>query len=292
VEKDAVAEMLVILSQRYQDSTTIQPPIDPVRAGLLADHCYHIDLELPLLLPFENFPRWDRLDYSSLQTYNNIQQWIEDTKDRIKKNSYHPLEIIEQIISHFFPYSQKLTYIQLSNLREFKETAQHFWQVKERLQVIENKINWQNKTVEDFIILLRKGTITANPYPFDLLDENNPTNNNSITLANIYQYRSFRGSHRWQFWLDIGSNLWNKGGSAELFAYSLFLKSWQKKPISIEEQINNEKERLLRIVQDLLARTTEKIFLCHSDLAVNGSEQINNSLLILSNLSSPIKSNI
>ncbi len=288
VEKDSVAEMLVILSQSYQDSTSTYPPIDPVRAGLIADHCYHIDLELPSLLPIENLPRWDRLSYPSLQAYNQIRAWINATKTKIKENNYHPLAVIEQAINHFFPYPLNLTYIQLSNLREFKETAQHFWQVQKRLQPEQNNPNLLSKSVADFIILLRKGTITANPYPFDLLEDNNPQNN-SLTIANIYQYRSFRGSHRWQFWLDVGSNLWSKGGSAELFAAPLFLQSWRSQSISPEEQIKVEEERLLRIVQDLLARATEKVFLCHSDLALNGTEQINSPLLTVCNLSLPVE---
>jgi hypothetical protein len=287
VERDSVAEMLVILSQCYQDSNSTYPPIDPVRAGLLADHCYHIDLELPSLLSGENLPRWDRLSYSSLQAYNQIRAWIEDSKLKIKQNNYPPLAVIEQAISYFFPCPQHLTYIQLSNLREFKETAHHFWQVQKRLQLDPSHPNLSSKTVADFIILLRKGTITANPYPFDLLTENNPKNS-SLIISNIYQYRSFRGSHRWQFWLDVGSNLWSKGGSAELFAAPLFLQSWQNQSFTPEQQIKLEEERLLRIVQDLLARATEKVVLCHSYLAVNGTEQINSPLLSLCNFSLPV----
>ena len=33
------------------------------------------------------------------------------------------------------------------------------------------------------------------------------------------------------------------------------------------------KQRLQRIVRDLLARAEERVFLCHSDLGVNGTEQ-------------------
>ena len=34
-----------------------------------------------------------------------------------------------------------------------------------------------------------------------------------------------------------------------------------------------DKERLQRILRDVMARATEKIFLCHSDMGVNGTEQ-------------------
>ena len=34
-----------------------------------------------------------------------------------------------------------------------------------------------------------------------------------------------------------------------------------------------DQERLARILRDVLARATAKVFLCHSDLGVNGTEQ-------------------
>jgi hypothetical protein len=41
-----------------------------------------------------------------------------------------------------------------------------------------------------------------------------------------------------------------------------------------EDDYIMDKQRLQRIIRDLLGRTTEKVFLCHSDLAVNGTEQM------------------
>jgi len=108
-----------------------------------------------------------------------------------------------------------------------------------------------------------------------------------ITLATIYQYRTSNQSHPWQFWLDISSNLWSKGGAAELFASPLFLRGWNKKPLTIEYQEKQEKERIDRVIHDLLSRATDKIFLCHSDLDVNGNEQMG-ILLGLTYLASPI----
>jgi hypothetical protein len=71
-------------------------------------------------------------------------------------------------------------------------------------------------------------------------------------------------SHRWQFWLDVGSPLWEKQGAANLFASSVFLRN-----SSSEE----EEEHLQRLITDLLNRAQEKVYLGHSDLAVNGTEQ-------------------
>ena len=150
------------------------------------------------------------------------------------------------------------------------ETAQHFWEVDRRLR--QNEPSFPNSNchhVAQFIQLLRRGTITANPLPLRKF----PTQQGAVTLANIFQYRSLRSSHRWQFWLDVSSHFWNQGGAATLFAAPLFLKEWSGKTWMPEDDYEMDQQRLQRIVRDLLARAEEKVFLCHSDLGVNGTEQ-------------------
>jgi hypothetical protein len=101
-----------------------------------------------------------------------------------------------------------------------------------------------------------------------------PIDRSAITISNIFQYRSLRSSHRWQFWLDVSSSFWEQGGAATLFAAPLFLKQWNGRTWMPEDDYAMNKQRLQRIIRDLLGRATEKVFLCHSDLAVNGTEQM------------------
>ncbi|HBL12042.1 MAG TPA: hypothetical protein DD379_11650, partial [Cyanobacteria bacterium UBA11162] len=125
-------------------------------------------------------------------------------------------------------------------------------------------------TIARFIQLLRRGTVTANPYPVRRLPA---VGENAVTLATIFQYRAARGSHRWHFWLDAGSPLWLSGGAATLFGAPLFLKEWSGRAWTEADKIQADEERLQRILQDLLGRVGEKLYLCHSELAVNGTEQ-------------------
>ncbi len=84
VDRDAVAEMLVILgSQKHREVETedsnptfnlksqIPNPksIDPVRAGLIADHCFCPDIDRPQLLAITAFPRWDRVGHRAAGAY-------------------------------------------------------------------------------------------------------------------------------------------------------------------------------------------------------------------------------
>ena len=96
----------------------------------------------------------------------------------------------------------------------------------------------------------------------------------AVTLATIFQYRSSRRFHRWHFWLDAGSPLWAKGGAATLFGAPFFLQDRLGEPWTAEDEKLAEAERLRRILADLLSRVSEKVYLCHSDLAVNGQEQL------------------
>ena len=269
VDRDAIAEMLVILS-RQSVAEKLIPDIDPVRAGLLADYCYHIDPDRPYLLPIESFSRWDRLGHKAGKAYSAIALWIEKHKSQLQEQSWlNPILLLDRAIQHFFSNTIDLPYDLLAALRELMETAQHFWEVDRRLRQNEPSFQSQTATVAQFIQLLRRGTITANPLPLRQF----PTQQGAVTLANIFQYRSLRSSHRWQFWLDVSSHFWNKGGAATLFAAPLFLQEWSGRTWMPEDDYEMDKQRLQRIVRDLLARAEERVFLCHSDLGVNGTEQ-------------------
>ena len=260
IDRDSVAEMLIIFSQGK---------IDPVRAGLIADYCYQYQPQYPTLSPVETFPRWDRLGHQATDAYQQIVSWIEANKLRQQQQSFlTPTILLSEAIAHFLD-SSSLTSDRLAILRELMETAQHFWEVDRRLRENEPSFQTQTATIAQFIQLLRRGTITANPRP---LRQFSPKRE-AVTLSTVFQYRSLRSSHRWQFWLDASSPLWSQGGAATLFAAPLFLKQWDGKTWMPEDEYQMDKERLQRILQDVMARATEKIFLCHSDLGVNGTEQ-------------------
>lgn len=261
VDRDAIAEMLTVFSQTK---------IDPVRAGLIADYCYQYRPEYPCLSPVETFPRWDRLGHQATDSYQKIRDWIEASKIRQQQQSFlTPTILLSKAIEHFLNNNSYLSSEKLAVLRELMETAQHFWEVDRRLRQNEPSFQTQSTTVAQFIQLLRRGTITANPRP---LRQFSPQTE-AVTLSTVFQYRSLRSSHRWQFWLDAGSPLWSQGGAATLFAAPLFLQGWAGKTWMPEDEYAMDRERLERILRDILARASGKIFLGHSDLGVNGTEQ-------------------
>ncbi|MBD2186148.1 recombinase family protein [Planktothrix sp. FACHB-1355] len=306
VDRDAIAEMLVVLSQssaatdnEESEDTSIPNPksqipkgIDPVRAGLLADYCYAPDPELPSLQPVKSFARWDRLGYQATIAYEEIVQWLEEQRSQQQQRLIPSgVHVLDRAIQRFLWNGSYLPFHQLSALRELMETAQHYWEVDGRLRKtpIDSPVNPgdtpSHTTVGRFIQLLRRGTVTANPFPMRSFGRTA----NAVTLANIFQYRSSRRFHRWQFWMDVGSSLWLSGGAASLFASQLFLQNRLGEPWTEQDETDAGEERLRRIVRDLLSRAGERIYLCHSDFAVNGQEQ-NGPLLTLVNASVPVNS--
>lgn len=284
VSQDIVAEMLVILSRQPREEDRLVPQIDPVRAGLIADSCYHIDLESPCLLPIETFQRWDRLGHRATEAYNGILKWVEKAKILRQEQNLLPIALLDLAIKQLLDNGSYLPFDQLSALRELMETAQHFWEVDRKLRQNEPSFQSPIDTVAQFIQLIRRGTITANPYPISTFVKKS----GSVTIANIFQYRSVRTLHRWQIWLDASSNLWDKGGAATLIGAPLFLREWTGGVWTDEDKYEEDRSRLQRILKDLLGRVSERIVLCHSDLSITGTEQTG-PLLTLVQLSKEVE---
>ena len=235
------------------------------------------------------------MGYAATTAYRKILKWLEQERLNYEKRLIPtPVSFLYGAIEYFMSDAGYSNYEQLATLRQLLETAQHYWEIDTRLKqfsasqksIIEEQgkegLEKQDKTqtIAEFIGLLRQGTVTASPYPISPIG----SLANAVTLATIFQYRSLRHSHRWHFWLDAGSPLWVKGGAATLFGSMFFLQDRFAQPWSVEDEKLAEDERLQRIIADLLARVSDKIYLCHSELAVNGQEQLG-ALLPLVNAS-------
>ncbi|WP_448603546.1 recombinase family protein [Thermoleptolyngbya sp.] len=280
INREAIAELLIVLSQPpiqnlpspLQNPAIPEPSpiIDPVRAGLIVDHCFVPDPDRPHLLPATAFPRWDRLGYRATQAYESIRQWIETQQIQQQQRLIpSPATLLDRAIQQFLYGGSTLPYDRLAALRELMETAQHFWEVDSRLRQADALRNAAppSESVQDFIALLRGGTITADPYPVRPL-----ITRPAVMLATIFQYRANRCAHRWQFWLDAGSPLWLTGGGG-LFAAPLFLSDWSGQRWTAADALEADQNRLERQIRDLLYRADERVILCHSDLSTSGQEQ-------------------
>lgn len=292
LDAEQIAEMLVVLTYQRDSGDALvlgAGRIDPVRAGLLADHCFQPDRHHPQLLPITAFPRWDRLGHQATTGYENLLQWLGQQREACQGEtldrpylSLTPVFILDRAIQSFLT-PHRLTYDQLAVLRELMETAQHYWQVQERLRQTPTQFSTIPETVGHFIQMLRQGTLTANPFPVNL----NGQPRRAVTIATTFQYRMARPRHRWQFWLDAGSALWHGGGAVVLWGAPLCLQQWSGEPLTIADQMHNDQAQLQRLLLDLLSRVTEQVVLCHSHLSVSGQEQMG-PLLPLVHASTPL----
>ncbi|WP_373542426.1 recombinase family protein [Chamaesiphon sp.] len=264
--RDEIADLLVTLSPIYPPSSPLLTAIDPVRAGLLADYCYAPSVSQPRLLPYANFPRWDRLGAGTTQAYDRIVAWVE----RVQQQQPAPIDLLNEAIGYFFQQGSYLPSDRLSALRELLETAHHYWQVVARTHSPAEYLESTHQITAQFILLLRQGTISANPYPVSQLQPQD----RAVTLSNIFQYRASKRSHPYHFWLDVGSPLWAEGGAATLYGANLLLKASVGKTWTEEDTQASDERRLERILRDLLYRAHDRIYLCTSDLAIDGREQL------------------
>ncbi|MEM8602428.1 MAG: recombinase family protein [Cyanobacteria bacterium P01_H01_bin.121] len=280
VDRDQVAEMLVVLTagvsvtDAEQSSSGRRPEagIDPVRAGLLVDHCFVPDLEQPHLLEAKALPRWDRLGYSVTDVYTKLQCWLNQQRQQQQQGQIEqPISVLDRAIQTFLWRHNQLTFEQLNAIRALLETAQHYWQVQQRSAPQAS----DRETVKCFVELLREGTITADPYPVGAT----PHHNQAITLATAFQYRLSRQCHRWQFWLDFGSGRWLTGNTG-LFAAPAFLQ--QSSPYwTLEAELQLQQAHLETSVLDLLNRATERVYWCWSELGTSGNDQTGPLLSLL-----------
>lgn len=252
LRREAVAEMLTSLSDGA---------IDPVRAGLMADVLYLPQQEQPRLLTVAAAPRWDRFGDEAIRAYESLLDWIQQAKQ--DKSALGQLETAAQ---QFFP-RDRLSLADSAHLRRLLEVADHHWQLQAALgEAGEAAIAGR------FYSLVMDGTFAADPFPESQWQP--PTA--AVILATLYQYRMLQAQHRWQFWLDIGSPLWERDQPA-YYGYAAFLQQ----PLQPFDPVEAAQTRLLRCLADLLARAGDRIILCHSDLAVSGQEQAGPLLALL-----------
>ena len=280
ITRDGIAEMLVVLN----------PKIDPVRSGLLTDHCFKPHPDRPQLLPSKVFERWDRLGYDGMTAYEDLIAWIAMQQDQLASRLLaNPIVLLDRAIQKFFLGGVHLPFEQVASLRELLDTAQHYWEVETRIHkssttdidsinsdAIKRDSIAAAQSVRSFIQLLRSGAVTANPYPVKAIG----SAQDAVTIASVFQYRLNRESHSCQFWFDAGGSRWLTGVDA-LFASPLFLSNWSGTQWETNDTLKMNEQRLIRIVRDLLERAGDRIVLCHSDLATSGQEQLGPLLSIV-----------
>ncbi|AHB89298.1 putative cyanobacterial membrane protein in cluster with PxcA [Thermosynechococcus sp. NK55a] len=246
-EATAVAEMLTVLLPRE---------IDVVRAGLLSYYCFQPGLEQAELLPYTHYSHWDRFGYRATEAYEKLRHWL-STLD----SSQPPVYLLEAAIQRYL-WPQNLTAGELAPLRSLLEGTAAYWQIYDHLP--EQQATPTAERLREWIYLLRRGTLTADPAP--------PLRQpQGVLLATTFQYRSAQLAHRWHFWLDAGSPRWQDGGLQCLWQAPMFLRQGLASPSARVWQL--ESERLEHLLVDLCSRVSDRLFLCHSDLTANGREQ-------------------
>ncbi|MBJ7900861.1 MAG: hypothetical protein GC158_13310 [Cyanobacteria bacterium RI_101] len=258
--QDDAAEMLTLLSL-VPEGNRLAPTIDPLRAGLLADACFVPDPQAPRLLPYQTYNQWHRFGRRASAAYDELWRWLEEMKSNLPPS---PWTALERALSRFLPPLSALTPAQRSGIQELAAALEHYETAQNHCGATDASL-----ILGGFLRILYSGSVAANAYP--LIPLAPPSR--AVVLATIYQYRSLRQRHPWQFWLDAGDALWEKGGAAQLFGAPLCRRLRPLEPWTTEEEESQNQRRFEGILNDLLGRATRKVILCHSDLSIRGAEQ-------------------
>ncbi len=132
------------------------------------------------------------------------------------------------------------------------------------------RLQWTESVIrQEFMFMLQQGTVTANPYQKHSI----PTAQEGVIIATIYQYRMSQLAHRWHIWLDVGSPLWQIGGATELYGAAVLRHSWDGSLWTADQAQQQDYERVQRLLHDLLARVSERIYLGFSEIDIRGEVQ-------------------
>ncbi len=243
--------------------------IDPVRASLLARHCFRPGLAHPQLQPYECYDRWDRLSHASLQAYEPLRRWVDEHRDQ-----GDPLALLEAAIARFCPEAELAAEERIA-LQALEQSARQFFALGDRL----GHRDPQASTLA-FVQLLRGGAFTADPTPRNAWQPPE----DAVVLATVYQYRQNQQRHRWQVWLDVGSPLWGRYGPC-LEGFEAYLADPGQLGLdSGGDRRRFEADRLEVVLRDLGARCGEQLILCQSDYSAAGQEQTGPLLPLLAHL--------
>jgi hypothetical protein len=293
-------------------SRLLPAAIDPVRAGLIVDGCYAPHPTHPHLKPATALPRWDRLGYRATAAYERLLAWIADQQAQYAQRAIaSPVTFLDRAIQQFLWQGGRLNADRLTPLRELVEAAQRYWDIAARLTRISPP--GDGELLRRFITLLYRGTITANPYPVrPAIARPNAVTLAAIFQYRArhafhrWQFWLDVGS---PLWLQggsadlFGADCLRVSGNREVLGpMTGAIAPPATAPLPIPPEMTaiemaaiemtapeittprthlldpppltwEDYQRLMRILSDLLGRAGDRIYLCHSDLSIDGREQ-------------------
>ncbi len=240
--------------------------LDLVRAKVLADVVYRVKDGIPVLLPFEKIisPTQERITYLIGEKYDHLRLWLE---------RYHQSGSIE--LDHFISalfgevLSQagfgfhssydlgQVVAILVESVRKFRKVTG---------KVLESEAISISK---EYINMVQEGVIAAQYLPSWQAGKSE-----AVFIAPAYTFLVTNFPVEIQFWLDVGSRSWAERLYQPLTQPYVLSRAWEEhKTWTDDDEVSTSNQTLVTVVEGLLLRCRQKLYLGLSEYNEQGYEQ-------------------
>ncbi len=242
---------------------------DLIRAQLLAEIVYH-----PKDLGLSSFEEikpnvQERITYTLGERYAALRNWLSFYRDG------DPLPLDHFLRKLFGEVLSQPDYGFHENLDAVRVAASLIESVKKFRDALEptskDPVGFGNPLVlgKEYLAMLQDGVIAA-----QYLKSWRTEDTNAVLVAPAHTFLMMNRPVSIQFWLDPGSNGWVERLAQPLTQPYILRREWDASRIWTDaEEVAAQTESLARLVQGLLSRCREKVYLGIADLGETGFEQ-------------------
>jgi hypothetical protein len=231
--------------------------LDPVRSALLAEEIFSEKLELP---DIDKNGLRARLGFENAERYQHLKQWSEMRKAHKPELEHLFQQVFGELLAPLMPGEQDLL-----ACRQVIDSVTKFYKVMAHYPL-------QNTAPlgKLFLDMVLRGTLAAETL------YRPPENTGKVVMATpfTFLFSPFVKPVRYQFWVDVAGEGWFRGYTKELTNPYLMSPNWQD-DMDWDDQTDQQLRltRLARMVQGLLGKCSEGLYISSSYLNSQGREQ-------------------
>ncbi len=240
--------------------------MDLIRAQLLAEIVFRVRQNVPQLTSFSpiNSEMQERITMQLGERYEALRIWLEDYRQ-------NPPQELDHFISRMFgEVLSQPGFGFHSNLKSGEVTANLIESIQKFRWVVGEQLAQTGKSTGlEYLEMVRQGVIAAQYLRSWQLETNE-----AVLVSPAYTYLMSNRPVEVQFWLDIGSRGWFERLYQPLTHPYVLSRHWTPgQPWTDAEEIAASQDTLARLVQGLLRRCRQKVYLGLSILGEQGYEQ-------------------
>lgn len=126
--------------------------------------------------------------------------------------------------------------------------------------------NSDNDLKRKIIVQFENGIISENPSVADEIRQD------AVVVSTPQKVIDFEIKRKYQFWLDISSDLWTMRDTGVLYNAWVFNAEWDKKDFTFEDNLRLSQEKNARVLRKLLLCCDERVFAYFSQYDSSGCE--------------------